>query len=123
MVLFTFFFFSGWLTHLAINSDVKFRLNLAVGFQGDDIEIAPLLHPFIFNGQRIFLPVFTFFLRQLIGNVFAVPDANLYDLERVFWRGDDGHLSFYLFTGDAVQSNLAGSNRGKFVNLSGNRQP
>lgn len=108
---------------LSINPDLKFGFYFAVGFQRDDIEIAALFHPFVFNGQRVFLSVFTFFLRQLIGNVFAVPDANLYDLEGIFWRGDDGHLSFYLFTGDAVQSNLAGSNRNKFVNLSGNGQP
>ena len=119
-LLFTFFFFFRLLPELTINADVKFRLNLAVGFQRNDIEITPFLHSFIFNGQCIFLTVFTFFGRQLIGNVFAVPDANLYDFERVFRRGDDGYLSFYLLSGDAAQSNLAGLNRNKFFNLSDN---
>jgi hypothetical protein len=41
----------------------------------------------------------------------------------VFWRGDDGHPSFYLLSGDAAQSNLARSNGNKFFNLSENGQP
>jgi len=119
-LLVTFFFFFSLLPELTINADVKFRLNLAVGFQRNDIEITPFLHPFIFYGQRIFVPVFTFFPRQLIRNVFAVPGANLYDFERVFWGRNDGHLSFYLLSDDTVQPNLAGSNRNKFFNLSEN---
>jgi hypothetical protein len=54
-LLVTFFFFFSLLLELTINSDVKFRLNLAVGFQCNDIEITPFLHPFIFDGQRVFL--------------------------------------------------------------------
>jgi hypothetical protein len=56
----------------------------------------------------------------LIGNVFTVPSVNPYDFEWIFWGGDDGHLSFYLFSGEAAQSNLAGSNRNKFFDHSDN---